>query len=106
MPHQPNRKITIPAGATESLAFGSGQGKGGAFQLPTGFEGTSVTIKISNDGVTFTNAPIEGNETNPLTVDAGGTYVFPVKTLYAGYLQLVAGSAQAVAQQIAVFMRD
>lgn len=106
MPAMPDRDITIASGQTASAAFGTGQAKQGSFQIPAAFTGTTVTFKVSNDGVTFTNCPVEGNESVTPTITAGGTYSFPQKFFNFRYGQLVSGSAEGAARTIPCFMRD
>ena len=109
MPAQPDRNITltVATSTTASDKFGTGQGKQGSFQVPaTGFTGTIVTVKVSNDGSTWVNCPVEGNETAAITVAAGGAYAFPTKAFCFRYIQLVTTSAQLTDQAFPVFMRD
>lgn len=105
MPAQTDRSTTIASGATASAAFGTGQAKHGSFQLPT-MTGTTTTFKVSNDGTNFTNCPIEGNETNPLTTATNGTYSFPIKFFNFKFGQLVSGSTEAADRTILLFTRE
>ena len=106
MPAQPDRSITIASGSTASAAFGTGQATRGSFQIPSAFTGATVTFKVSNDGTTFTNCPVEGNESVTPTVAANGTYSFPEKFFSFRYGQLVSASAEAAARTIPCFLRD
>lgn len=106
MPAQPDRSITISSGQTASAAFGTGQATRGSFQIPSDFTGATVTFKVSNDGVTFTNCPVEGNESVTPTVAASGTYAFPDKFFNFRYGQLVSGSAEGAARTLPCFLRD
>ena len=106
MPAMPDRNITIALGETASVAFGTGQATRGSFQIPSDFTGATVTFRVSNDGTTFTDCPVEGNESVSPTVAANGTYSFPVKFFSFRYGQLVSGSAEAAARTISCFLRD
>ena len=107
MPAQPDRNIIIAAGGTASGAFGTGQGQRGSFQLPSVMVGTSITVKVSNDGATWTDCPVEGNEANPITSTAADrTYSLPVKAFSFKYLQLVSNAVETGGATITVFMRD
>lgn len=106
MPAMPDRAITIESGQTDSLAFGTGQATRGSFQIPLQFTGTTVTFKVSNDGTTFTDCPIEVNESLTPTITAGGTYAFPDKFFHFRFGQLVSGSTEDAARTIACFLRD
>lgn len=106
MPAMPDRDITIAISTTASVAFGTGQATRGSFQIPSAFTGSTVTFRVSNDGVTFTNCPVEGNESVTPTVAASGTYSFPVKFFNFRYGQLVSGSSEAAARTISCFLRD
>lgn len=94
---------TVAASATTSSTIALDRGRSGSFQLGA-FTGTSVEVKISNDGVTWTSVQEEGNETNPITVAANGTYPFPIKTFSAKFAQLTV-DAQAAARTIKIFIR-
>jgi hypothetical protein len=107
MPAQPDRNITIAAGATASGAFGTGQAKHGSFQLPGTMTGTTITVNVSNDGTNWTACPLEGTEINPITsTGANKSHSFPIKTFNFRYLQLVSGSTESAERTIAVFLRD
>lgn len=106
MPALVDRDMTIAAGEQNSTALGTGQATRGSFQIPSAFTGANVTVQVSHDGTNFVNCPVEGNEANPITVAASGTYAFPVKVFNFKYVRLRSASAEAAARTISVFTRD
>jgi hypothetical protein len=77
----------------------------GCFQIPAAFTGATVAVKISIDGVTYTEVVEEGAEANPITVSAGGTYAIPKKAFAAKFMQLLSASNEAAARSILIFLR-
>ena len=99
-------QVTVASGGTTSTTYETKSATRGSLQLPSAFTGTNLAFHGSNDGVTFTACPIEGNETNPLTTaGASGNYSFPVKAFVFRFLRLVV-DAQAAARTITILTRD
>lgn len=105
MPALVDRDITIAIGDQNSAAIGTGQATRGSFQIPATFTGANVTVQVGNDGTNFVTCPVEGNEANPITVAANGTYAFPVKVFNFRYVRLRSASAEGAARTISTFMR-
>lgn len=91
---------TKPTGNIELAGMAAG-----CFQVPAAFTGPTIEVKFSIDGVTFTTVQEEGNETNPITVAAGGTYAIPRQTFGGKYMQLASASNEAAARTIAIYLR-
>ena len=99
------RSVTILSSGTVSTTFELNFATRGSFQLPT-MTGTAITVKVSNDDVTYTNCPAEGSEANPITTASLGTYSLPVKCFNFRYLTLVSGSAEGADRVIEIVTRD
>ena len=99
------RSVTIASAGTISTTFELNFSTRGSFQLPT-MTGTAITVKVSNDDVTYTNCPVEGSETNAITTASAGTYALPVKCFNFRYLKLVSGSAEGADRVIEIVTRD
>lgn len=83
-----SRTVTISSGGT-SVSFAPGRYAWGSVQLPATIDGTSLTFNYSNDDTNWTDVPTEGNESNPETVAANGTYRIPAMAFAAKFIQLV-----------------
>lgn len=97
--------VVIASGST-SASFPLGGYAWGSVQLPAAFTGTALTFNYSHDGSNWTAVPVEGNEVNPETVTANGTYRIPAYAFAAKYCQIVSGSSEAAARTITVFLRS
>ena len=98
------QNATIADGATDSNDIPLDGAVAGCFQIPAAFDGTTITVKISIDGVNYTEVVEEAGETNPITVATSGTYALPIKTFSGKYMQLVA-DAQTADRTIPVTLR-
>lgn len=97
--------VTIANGGTTSTTYETQGATRGSFQMPATITGTACTVNVSNNGTNWTACPVEGNEVNPLTVAASGSYHFPVKAFSFRYMQFVM-DAQGQAVTITLATRD
>ncbi len=95
--------VTIAVDGT-TVSFGTGLAAWGAVQMPSAITGTSLTVNYSNDNSNWTAVPTEGSETNPITVEADGTYRLPSWAFSAQYIQLKM-DAQAAARTLTLFLK-
>ena len=102
--HTPEN-VTIANSGTESTTINLSRAAWGSFSLPSGFNGTEVTIEGSVNGTTWNTVRAEGNETNPMTVAANKPYDLPVKTFCFQYARIVATTAQTGEASIEIFLR-
>ena len=68
--------------------------------------GSTITVKVSNDNTTFTNCPVEGNETAAITFALSGSYSFPQKAFNFNFIQLLSNGTEAAARDFKLFLRD
>ena len=99
------QSAVIPASGTASNAVDLGGAVAGVLQMPAQLTGTTVTIKISIDGVTFTDVIEEAGEVNPITFSASAVYVLPIKTFSGKYLQLLSNDTEVAARTFPIFLR-
>lgn len=98
-----NTTATIGASGTKTGAIGFASFSRGIFILPTGFEGTSITFEVSNDGVNFV-ALNDSSGAIALTVAAAKGYALPAALAGALWFKLVAGT-QAAARTIELALK-
>mgnify|MGYP001580630546 CR=1 FL=1 len=101
----PSQNAVIPEGASASNDIELSGAVAGVIQMPAAFTGTTVEIKFSIDGATFTTVVEEANEVNPITFAASGTYAIPIKAFSGKYMQLLSNGTEAEARTFPVFLR-
>lgn len=103
---RPVFELTIPAGASASNARETGGNSRGSFQCPAALTGTTLTMQVSYDGVTWSSCPVEGNETAAVTFGAGANFSWPVKAFSFRYMRLLSNGTEAAARTFPLFGRD
>lgn len=99
-------ELTIPASAQASDSLETDRVAWGAYQIPSAFTGSTVTVEWSNDGTNWSTVTTSSGESNPQTVSTNGTYALPVLTAAARYFRLKSGSSEAAARTIKLHLKS
>lgn len=85
--------VGIAANGTDSEPIPFQAAAQGGFILPASFEGTSISFKVSHDGVTYVALYDATNTLVAVTVTQGRAYAFPIALFPFPWIKLVSNAA-------------
>lgn len=87
--------LVIPNTLTQSGKFGVGGFGRGSFLIPPALTGTTITVEVSNDALTWDAVRAHGGTAVPAqTVTVDQIYLIPAEAFSSRFARLVSGSAE------------